>query len=164
MRLSTKARYGMRAMVELASQHDKGPMSIKEMAENQGLSVKYLENLVTSIRKNGLVRSIRGSRGGYVLTRPPEDIDLYEIYTALEGDDSIVACLDHPCCCDNSCGCATRKLWKELNAAYVDILKGRTLADLLEEAESADKVRIGRKNKTGTKRRKPCGKKTAKGN
>ena len=96
VRLTTKTRYGTRAMLYLALRYDEGPTSSKEIAVDQQLSVKYLERLLGQLLGAGLVRSVRGAQGGYMLARPPDQINLREIFGVLEGDDGLVECVVHP--------------------------------------------------------------------
>ena len=93
MRISTKGRYGTRAMVYLGENFGKEPVSLRELAEEEDISLKYMEQIVPLLKKSGLIRSIRGARGGYVLTRRPENISLRDILVALEGRWSLVECL-----------------------------------------------------------------------
>ena len=93
MRISTRGRYGLRAMFELARRQDTGPVTMETVAREQELSRKHLHNLLTALKEAGLVESIRGARGGFVLARPPEDIRLREILEAVEGPLSLVTCV-----------------------------------------------------------------------
>ena len=108
MRLSTRMRYGTRAMVDLASQYPRGPMSSAELARNQGLSPKYLEALLGRLRASGLVIATRGPSGGYQLARPPMDISVRDLYDVLEGG-GYVACTDDATVCERGATCVTRE-------------------------------------------------------
>ncbi|MDO4288862.1 MAG: Rrf2 family transcriptional regulator [Eubacterium sp.] len=132
MRLSTKGRYGVRAMYELAKHYGDAPMSIKEIAVNQGFSDSYIEQLFSSLKKSGLIVSLRGARGGYRLSRPPEDITVGEILRVLEGPIEFADCAGGASgqVCSMAADCVTRGLWQEISAAVNDIIDHKTLADL----------------------------------
>lgn len=132
MRLSTKARYGLRAMIYLALHQKESPIQLAEIAEREGVSEKYLEHLVRHLKAGGLVVSTRGAKGGYQITREPDQVTLYEIVTALEGDISLVDCLKDSELCDRTSFCAARDVWNELTEVMKDFLKSKTLADLAQ--------------------------------
>ena len=133
MKLSTKARYGVRAMLSLALDYGNGPVSLKEVAQHQGLSEKYLEHLVMALKTAGLVRSIRGKHGGYTLARTPSQINLKEIVGALEGSIAPVDCLNDAGLCEHSGGCVTRQVWEKMLQAMNDVLQSTTLQSLVEQ-------------------------------
>ena len=133
MQLSTRARYGFRAMLELASHYGRGAVPLKEVAQCQDVSVKYLEQLFARLRAAGLVAGVRGTGGGYVLARPPHEISLLELFAVLEGSLALVECVDRPETCRQSPECVTRDLWVELKEASTRVLEGRTLQDLVDE-------------------------------
>ena len=130
MRLSTKGRYGVLAMVELAMQYGKGPLSIKEIAERQNFSDSYMEQLFSALKMAGLVKSLRGAHGGYVLARDPDDITIGEIIRTLEGPIELADCLEGFACA-KSPECVTKGLWKEINDSISNIIDHRSLQDLL---------------------------------
>ena len=134
MRLSSRARYGMRAVLELALEYGKKPMQIKTIAEREDISNKYLEQLVAMLKSAGLVRSVRGPRGGYVLSRPPAEISLKEVFWTLEGPMIAVECLEHPEFCPRCTDCTTRQVWQELQDAVTGVLESYTLADLVDKS------------------------------
>jgi Rrf2 family protein len=135
MKISTRTRYGMRAILELALAYKAGPLQIKVIAERQNISNKYLEQIIAMIRSAGLVRSIRGPHGGYVLARPPQDIKLSDIFRVLEGPVLTVECVENKEACAVYADCITRRLWIEVNDAILNVLTDKTLADLVEMAE-----------------------------
>ncbi|MFA5292856.1 MAG: Rrf2 family transcriptional regulator [Phycisphaerae bacterium] len=135
MKLSTRTRYGMRALLELAIAHNAGPLQIKVIAERQNISNKYLEQLVSMLKTAGLVRSIRGPHGGYVLSRPPEEIELSDVFRTLEGPVLTVECVENENLCQSHADCATRNLWVQMNDAILGVLENKTLRDLVEMAE-----------------------------
>ncbi len=133
MRLSTKGRYGARAMLDLALNYGKGPVLLRDIAKRQEVSEKYLEHSITALRKAGLVRSIRGARGGYVLAKSPSQIRLSEIMEVLEGSMAPVECVDDPEVCRRAQLCVTRDIWSKMKEAIDNILESVTLQDMVEE-------------------------------
>ena len=132
MRLSTKGRYGTRAMLDLALNPNEGPVLLREIAKRQEVSEKYLEHSISALRKAGLVRSIRGARGGYVLAKSPSQIRLSEIMEVLEGSMAPVECVDDPQVCQRAQLCVTRDIWAEMKEAIDNILESITLQDMVE--------------------------------
>lgn len=139
MKLSSRARYGMRAILELAMEYGKDPLQIKTIAEREDISNKYLEQLIAMLKAAGLVRSIRGPRGGYMLAKPPAEIKLKEVFVTLEGPMIPAECLEHPEFCSRCMDCATREIWSELQDAISGVLESVTLADLVERSLSGKK-------------------------
>lgn len=123
MKISTKGRYGLTIMIELAKKHGEGPISLKSIAQSHDLSEHYLEQLIAPLRNARLVKSIRGAYGGYVLANEPENITAADIIRVLEGPISPVEVLDdeEP---------AKRQLWIRIRDAVKDVLDNTTLADL----------------------------------
>ena len=136
MKLSTRTRYGTRALVELAWAWPDAPVSVRDMAKSQKLSVKYLENILVPLKSAGLVTAARGVKGGYKLTRAPEKVRLSDIYEVLEGSSAPVACVDDPESCPLRKDCPTRDVWCRLGQAVQDVLDGTTLADLAKKKGS----------------------------
>jgi Rrf2 family protein len=132
MKMSTKGRYGLRAMVSLAGHYGDGPVPVDTIAEEQDLSPSYAHVLLGSLKSARLVRSVRGPNGGYELTRKPTEITAYDVVTVLEGETKLVECVGHPGDCDRSSACATRSLWCQVAASVNDVLKSTTLATLAE--------------------------------
>ena len=133
LRLSTKARYALRAMIELAMHEGEGLVQLREVADAQQLSVKYLEQLTISLRHAGLVRAERGPQGGYELSRPPEEITALQVVQAVEGPLSLIDCIAQNGTCDRRSSCAAHGLWCRLNTAIGRVLSESTLADLRQE-------------------------------
>jgi len=131
MKLSTKTRYGTRAMVDIGEHHGEGPVSLRELAERQGVSMKYMEQIVPSLKASGLVRSARGAQGGYVLAKEPHKISLHDIVHALVGSWSLVDCLDDDNLCDRAQECVTYEIWNDIQTAIYKILDSTTLADMI---------------------------------
>ncbi len=131
MRLSTRVRYAMRAMLELALQADAPSVSSRDVAARQQVSEKYVGQLLAQLRTVGLVRSVRGQGGGFRLARPPKEIRLLDVVLAFEGTLAPVPCVDEPDLCTRAPGCVTRDLWCELKESLEAPLRGTTLADLV---------------------------------
>ncbi|MCL5105064.1 MAG: Rrf2 family transcriptional regulator [Armatimonadetes bacterium] len=132
MKLSTRSRYGLRAMLALAMHDSDAPMMTKEIAERQNLPATYLEQLMLTLRKAGLVLATRGAKGGYVLSRDPKGITLAEIVEALEGPLDIADCADVPNCCLEPTACALMDVFTEANQALHDVFNRASLAELAE--------------------------------
>ena len=130
MKLSTKSRYSLRAMLHLALNQTDGVVMAREIAERQNLPETYLEQLMLALRKAGLVSAIRGARGGYMLARRPEDITLAQIVVALEGTLSIADCCDVPNCCIDPVSCALKDIFDDVNSALYGAFDCVTLAEL----------------------------------
>ena len=137
MNISTRGRYGLRALLEIAVQPDEEPVTIRDISQRQQMSVTYLEQILHKLKKAGIVRSIRGARGGYVLARRGDKITVNQIINALDGPISISYC-DSPQLREKSCigpsACVSRILWKKLENLIQDALSSVTLADLRKQA------------------------------
>jgi len=131
MKLSTRVRYAMRAMLELALQADAPSVSSRDVAARQEVSEKYVGQLLAQLRTAGLVHSVRGQGGGFRLARPPEEIRLLDVVLAFEGTLAPVACVDEPDLCPRAAGCVARDLWCELKESLEVPLRKSTLADLV---------------------------------
>lgn len=134
MKLSTRARYGMRVMLTLAVHYGKGPLYLKDIAKSEEISEKYLSLLMIPLRQAGLIHSIRGAYGGYALAKAPSQIHLGEIVEVLEGN-SIVDCLKNPSACPRFAGCKSRDIWAFLNEKISEALQSITLEQWLSELE-----------------------------
>ena len=132
MKLSTRGRYGVRIMLELALHFGEGPVLLKDIAERQAISEKYLWQLINPLKSMGLIKSIRGARGGYVLARDPAEINLREILRILEGSLCLVDCVDDPAACDRSESCITREIWSETSKNISQSLESMTLGKMVE--------------------------------
>lgn len=139
MKLSSRTRYGMRAILELALEYGNAPLQIKTIAAREDISNKYLEQLIAMLKASGLVRSIRGPRGGYVLAKPPAEIQLKDVFLTLEGPMVPAECLEHPEYCPRCTDCATRQIWQQLQDAISGVLEAVTLADLVEKSVQSKK-------------------------
>ena len=131
LRLSTKARYGLRALMSLARHYGEGPVIAKVIAREEDISENYLEQIMELLRRSGIVRSIRGAQGGFSLAKPPEDIKIKEIVDILEGPIHLIDCLSDPEICNRSKECSARTFWKKLEENINKFLESHTLADLM---------------------------------
>lgn len=132
MQISTRVRYGMRAMIELAMEQNNLPLRIPVIAENQDISLKYLEQLMIILKNAGLVKSVRGKAGGYILARDPENITAAEIFSALDGNFTIIPCVNEPCHCERREICKTQGLWQKIDSSLKKTLGEITLRSLAE--------------------------------
>jgi Rrf2 family protein len=136
VKLSTRTRYGTRALLELALHSGREPVSLKDIAGKQQISLPYLEQLIAPLISGGLIRSTKGPKGGITLARKPGNIKLSEITHLLEGSVAPVECIDNPEVCKRSEFCATRDIWSELKDVMDDYLEATTLQDLVEKQKS----------------------------
>lgn len=130
MKFSTRVRYGMRAMLDLAVNGEGKLVLLKDIAARQEISKRYLEHMMTQLRNGGLVVAERGASGGYRLSRDPSQIKLDEVFEALEGKLAPVECVSDTSACERSDDCVVRELWCEVTSAMRDVLENKTLEDL----------------------------------
>lgn len=130
MKVSTKGDYGVRALIELSMHYGEGPLQSAEIAARQRIPEPYLDQLLTTLRRAGFIRSVRGPQGGHALVRDPQDLTLREVIEALEGSLAPIDCLDESSACSRSGGCAQRSVWEEVRQATVQILERTSIADL----------------------------------
>ena len=134
MMISTRGRYALRVMIDLAEHSNGGYIPMKEVAQRQEISLKYIERIVPVLTKSGCVEGVHGKGGGYRLTREPDEYPLGEILRATEGDLAPVACLEKGAKpCPRAKGCKTLPMWKELDELICNYLDNKTLADLLDD-------------------------------
>jgi Rrf2 family transcriptional regulator, cysteine metabolism repressor len=136
MKLSTKSRYGLRAVIEIAKSYGSVPAKRKIVASSQGISDSYLENILIVLKNSRIIETSRGVNGGYILNRPPKDISVLEVIDALEGPIDIVDCVSSSGICSKTETCAARTIWKELSDTWKSILGNLTLQDLIEREEA----------------------------
>jgi Rrf2 family cysteine metabolism transcriptional repressor len=137
MKLSTRTRYGTRALLELALRRGEGPVFLKDIAKQQQISLSYLEHLIKPLVSGGIIRSIKGPKGGITLVKKPEDIKLVEVARLLEGSLALVECVDNPDICSRSAKCVTRDVWGEVKAAIIRVLEVTTLQDLVDREKKS---------------------------
>jgi len=133
MKLSTKGRYGMRLMIDIASHYNGRPILLKDIARRQDISEKYLWHLIDSLKIAGLVNSTRGAHGGYSLARQPSQISLNDIILATEGNLSIVKCVDEPAICKRSDTCVSSEIWREISDKIAETLSDMSLQQMVEK-------------------------------
>lgn len=138
MKLSTKGRYGLKAMLDIAINGKDQCVSLKQIAERQSLSENYLEQLISLLKKSGLLKSTRGAQGGYTLSKNPEQITVGDILRALEGSLAPVDCVlvNENKKCSDSNGCVTKFIWKKVTDSINDVVDNITLMDLVDEHNS----------------------------
>jgi Rrf2 family transcriptional regulator, cysteine metabolism repressor len=134
MKVSTRTRYGIRAAIELAQQYEEGPLQLRVIGQRQDISAKYLEQLMAILKASGLVRSIRGAKGGYMLMRAPDQIRMDEVFHCLEGPVATVQCVADEASCKRAADCVARGLWTEVEQAVNGVLASMTLKDLADKA------------------------------
>lgn len=140
MKLSTRTRYAVRAIIELAQHESNQPLQLKIIAQRQEISVKYLEQLMAVLRSAGFVRSVRGSKGGYMLAKAPNQIRMNEVLRRLEGTVATVECVENENTCSRSADCAARYLWIQVEHAIEQVLESMTLQDLVVKANEQKKL------------------------
>ncbi|HWT76000.1 MAG TPA: Rrf2 family transcriptional regulator [Mobilitalea sp.] len=158
MKLSTKGTYGLRAVLDLAVQSEEEAVALSQIAERQGISMNYLEQLIAKLKKAGIVTAIRGAQGGYKLAKPAEEISVGMILRALEGDLNPVDCIEvgsKESTCSNSDLCVTKYVWKRISDSINNAVDGIMLSELVAESK---KVHAGTGTADSNKSRQICGK------
>lgn len=136
MKISTKGRYALRMMLDMARNQVNGPVSLKDIAERQNVSKKYLEQIALVLSQEGVLKGTRGHQGGYRMIKSPAECTVYEILEAVEGSMHPVACLDQsPNACERCTGCDTLFIWEGLDAVVRDYLCSMTLQDVLDKKQ-----------------------------
>jgi len=146
VKLSTKGRYGLRAMIDLAIHSKENQVSIKSISERQEISENYLERIIALLKKAGYVKSTRGAQGGYMLTKKPDQISVGNILRALEGDLNPVDCslINDDKVCSESSLCVTKFVWKRISDSINDVVDNISLQDLVNEQLEIDKSQLSR--------------------
>ena len=142
MRLSTKTRYGTRAVLDIALHSQEGPANLINISKRQDLSRKYLGQIISQLLTAGILESIRGPQGGYVLGRPPKEIRLGDIIRTLDGSFAPVRCVDKPDLCERTERCVTREVWTKAKESMESLFDQITVADLMERQEELDALTI----------------------
>ena len=141
MKISTKGRYGLRIVLDVALNQEKGPVILRDIAHRQGISEKYLWQVINPLKSAGLVNSVRGARGGYVLARSPHAISIRDIVSILEGPVSLVACVSSPDACQRSPACVVREAWSQIETRLNDAMREITLKDLIQKQKEREASR-----------------------
>jgi len=138
MKISTKGRYGLRILLDLAIHQNKGPVNLGDISQRQGISEKYLWQVINLAKASGLISSTRGPKGGYTVAKPADQITILEIITALEGPIILVDCLDKAESCERNASCVTRDVWTQIERSMKKAMSSITLQDLVEKQEAKD--------------------------
>jgi Rrf2 family transcriptional regulator, cysteine metabolism repressor len=138
MKLSTRGRYGTRALLDIALNQSEGPVPLKDIAHRQDVSLSYLEHIMAPLSAAGLVQSTRGPHGGVMLVKTPAGIRLSDVIQVLEGSVAPVECVDNPKTCERSGLCVTREVWTEMKKAVEGVLESTTLQDLMERQKKKE--------------------------
>ena len=138
MKISTKGRYGLRILIDLATHDPQKPRAIKDIAQSQQISEKYISRLVIDLRRARMIRSVRGFNGGFHLSRDPKEITLLEVLEVMDGPLAIVSCVDKPEKCPRSRACGVQGVWSALNGQIRDLMRNITLEDILAACRSQD--------------------------
>jgi Rrf2 family protein len=133
VRLTTRTRYGVRLLFQLALNYDKSTIQLNEIARIEKISEKYLEQIAGFLKSTGLISAQRGAQGGYRLSRDPSMISMDEIFEKLEGSGTIIDCLENPGECDRSGSCVAQNIWKKLDSSIKSTLKAVRLSDMVED-------------------------------
>ena len=131
MKISTKGRYGLRTLMDISIHQTKGPVNLNDIAERQGISAKYLWQIVNLLKTAGFVRGTRGPKGGYILIRDPADITMLDIIQVLEGPISLVECVDDADFCPRMENCVAHSVWMDVSQVIRGALQKITLAEIL---------------------------------
>ena len=141
MKMSTRGRYGTRALLDLALHYGQGPVLVKDVAKREGVSQHYLEHLFIQLIAAGFVNSTRGAKGGLTLAKPPAQIRVIEVIEVLEGSPALVQCIDDPNSCARSGICVTRDLWADIKTAMSGVLEATTFQDLVERQRKKEQAK-----------------------
>ncbi len=135
MKISTKSRYGTRAVLEIALNRNGEKLTRKQISQNQEIPSSYLENILISLKTKGIIRTIRGPKGGYELVKDPEDITVFQIVEILEGSTDSIPRLEDSNECTRSSICVTRDIWSRLHEVQKEFLNDITIKDLVEQTQ-----------------------------
>ncbi len=143
MRFSAKAEYGVKAILELAAQPGREPIQVRNIAKNQGLPVRFLEQVMNALKKAGLVASVRGAQGGYLLNRSPKEISLGDVLKAIDGQMTEMRCISErkQPNCEDAGNCVVQDVWAEVKHSFINILNSITLQDICERKRKKEQRR-----------------------
>ena len=136
--ISTRSRYGLRALIDLILHYNGKPVLLKEIADREGLSLRYLENIFTKLRTAGILKSSKGRKGGFYPALPSWNIRLLDIVETLEKDTAFISCIDEPEACTRSKKCISREAWLQVNRNFRRSLADVTIADLIKNNGSGE--------------------------
>lgn len=137
MIINTKVRYGLRTMLEIAKHSAEAGVFQKDIAANQGISVKYLDHIISGLKISGLIVNAGGKKKGYKLTKNPQDISVYDVWRAVAPEICVIECLSPHVTCERSAECTVRPFWRELNAQIIEYLNSTSLQSLLNSKQSS---------------------------
>jgi Rrf2 family protein len=143
MRFSAKAEYGVKAILELAGQPGREPVQVRNIAKKQGLPVRFLEQVMNALKKAGLVESVRGAQGGYLLNRSPKEISLGDVLKAIDGQMTETSCISdrkQPKC-EDAGNCVVQDVWAEVKNSFINVLNSITLQDIYERKRQKERQR-----------------------
>jgi len=140
MRISTKGRYGLRTLMDIAIHQGDGPVTLNDISRRQDISVKYLWQVINPLKTSGILSVTRGARGGYTLAKRPEEITMLEVVSVLEGPLALVDCLGKDSLCERIDSCVARSVWKEVGAAVERVLSGIRFDEVLKRYEDSSDV------------------------
>ena len=138
MKISTKGRYGLRILLDVALHQERGPVTLRDISRRQAISQKYLWQVVNPLKAAGFLRATRGAHGGYALAKEPKQITIRDIVAVLEGPVSVVACVTAPETCERSVACTARTAWAEIETKLNDAMRGITLRDLVQRHKAQE--------------------------
>jgi Rrf2 family protein len=138
MKISTKGRYGLRVLLDIAAHQDHGPVILRDIAKRQDISEKYLWQVINPMKGAGFVTAARGSKGGYTLAKGAEEITLLDVVTVLEGPVCVVDCVDDPAGCERSMACVSRDVWKRVEDSIRATMAGITLKELVRNQKDQE--------------------------
>jgi len=138
MKLSTRCRYAVRSLLDVALNSKNGSLVLlKDVARRQNISIKYLESIFSTLRRAGIIKGIRGAKGGYRLVKEPKEITIYDIVFAMQGFIAPVGCVDDACSCNRTDDCVTHEIWQKLTDSISTTLRSFSLADLVAKHDQA---------------------------
>jgi Rrf2 family protein len=132
MKIPARIRYSIRILAELASADSGSPQSLRKLSESESISMKYMKQIMPKLESAGLVKSVKGVKGGYMLGRDSSEITIKDVFKALGGDMELAPCIPSPSLCEKYKNCKSRKVWETLNSRIIDFLEKITIKDLLE--------------------------------
>ena len=141
MKLSTKGKYGLKAIFELSLHVDEGPIPVNMIASKQNIPEQYLEQIFSTLKKSKLVKSVRGAQGGYLLNEEPKNITVGDVLEKIERRVALSQCIIDEGCCENSNDCSTKLVWEKLKKGIEDVLNSITLQDMIDDYNKTNKIK-----------------------
>lgn len=141
MKLSTKGKYGLKAIFELSLHVNEGPMPLNIIASKQKIPEQYLEQIFSTLKKSKLITSVRGAQGGYLLNKSPNEVTVGDVLTILEGPVALCQCIIDEGACENANDCSTKLVWEKLKIGIEDVLNSITLQDMVEDYNKRNNIK-----------------------